>query len=144
MRVETGIRGAFSDVVRFMRAMDQDVRDAPAMPDKETQVLRLGLVREEVTELLDANLAGDLPAIADAIGDAIYVLLGMGAAYGIDIPACWDAIQAANLAKLGGPKCPETAKQLKPAGWRPPDIAGILRDQRPLSETYPDLGGPTP
>lgn len=134
---ETGLHGAFRDVAEFMRAVDQPIPDLPVVPDLATKRLRFGLVLEELTELAHAYNADDLPAVCDAILDSVYVLLGMGLAYGMDLPAGWAAVQEANLRKAGGPKCPETGKALKPPGFVPPDIEGLLALQRPLSEVYP-------
>lgn len=55
----------------------------------------------------------------------------------IDLPDVWEAVQAANMAKEGG-GTREDGKILKPPGWQAPDIAGILADQKPLSELYPE------
>jgi hypothetical protein len=47
---------------------------------------------------------------------------------GIDLRPLWVAVQAANLAKVGGSKRAD-GKVLKTPGWVPPDIAGLLRQQ---------------
>jgi predicted HAD superfamily Cof-like phosphohydrolase len=73
-----------------------------------------------------------LADVADAIVDSIYVLLGMAVAFGIDIHPVWYAVHEANMATLG-----EDGKQMKPEGWTPPYIEGILQaqiDQRKPSE----------
>jgi predicted HAD superfamily Cof-like phosphohydrolase len=79
-------------------------------------------------ELHHAMLEFNVPEVADAIADLIYVLLGTAVTYGIDIGPIWDAVHAANMAKSGG-RQREDGKWEKPAGWRPPDIDGLLRQQ---------------
>lgn len=83
---------------------------------------------EELDETLQAMCRDDLPAIADGLADLIYVALGTAIAYGIDLRPVWSAVHAANMAKIGGPTR-EDGKVLKPEGWQPPDIKGILERQ---------------
>ena len=68
-----------------------------------------------------------LPASADALIDLLYVTVGSLLAMGIDMWPLWAEVQRANMAKAGGPVI--DGKQMKPAGWQPPDIAGLLRKQ---------------
>jgi len=140
------------DVAEFHRAMDQAIEPRPTVPDEKIVRLRGRLVAEEFVEFLEALLDpeefGDLkaikalvmtmvgqgklrvnvPELADAIGDLKYVLEGTNLAFGIDGEPIWNAIQAANMAKAGGP-VDEHGKRMKPPGWTPPDIAGELRKQ---------------
>jgi len=70
----------------------------------------------------------DLVEIADGIGDVIYVLLGTAVSYGIDLRPIFDAIHDSNMKKVGG--CTrDDGKIMKPEGWVPPDIEGILAAQ---------------
>jgi len=142
------------DVADFHRAMDQAILPKPSIPDHDIVVLRARLVTEEFgefigaltgsddaeTERLVSYLHGlvrgyldkggkpDLPGLADAIEDLKYVLLGTNLAFGINGAPVWSAVHAANMAKAGGPVSPE-GKRLKPPGWTPPDIEGVLRAQ---------------
>lgn len=113
----------------FMLHAGQDVRDKPQfIPEKERR-LRAELHTEEVlNELENAMFTNDMEGIADGIGDAIYVMLGTACAYGIDLEPIFEEIHRANMAKLAGPKR-EDGKQLKPEGWEPPDIEGLLKEQ---------------
>lgn len=47
---------------------------------------------------------------------------------GIDLRPVWSEVHAANMRKTTGP-VREDGKRLKPEGWQPPDIAGVLRAQ---------------
>jgi predicted HAD superfamily Cof-like phosphohydrolase len=130
-----GLTPAFRDVAAFMRAMDQTIEPMPTLPDRTVRMLRVNLIFEECQELLQAEWTGNLAGIADALADLTYVILGMALAYGIDLPAVWEAVQEANMAKVNGPVRAD-GKRLKSSDWVPPDVAGILDRQSPITETY--------
>ena len=117
-----------ADVAEFMRAMGQRVEAQPTIIDGPTHDLRLALIDEELDELREAMDAERMVGVADALVDLLYVTIGTACAYGIDLGPIWDAVQAANMAKAGGP-IRDDGKRLKPEGWRPPDVSGLLREQ---------------
>ncbi|MDO5720267.1 MAG: GNAT family N-acetyltransferase [Actinomycetaceae bacterium] len=112
--------------------------------------LRMGLISEEYAELIGAVYGADARKCieeaqiqarelddgtrdtietADALGDLIYVLYGMGLETGIDLDAVLDEVQASNLSKLGADGQPifrEDGKVLKGPGYFPPNIAEVL------------------
>jgi len=67
--------------------------------------LRARLMLEELSEVLAGMINGDAVAVADGLADLCYVTIGTAIAYGIDLPAVWAAVQAANLAKAS--PCPD-------------------------------------
>ena len=85
-------------------------------------VSRLGMY------LVESQPEPDLGGIADGIADLIYVLLGTALSYGIHIAPIWDEVQRTNMAKEGG-ATRHDGKVLKPEGWQPPDVRGILLKQ---------------
>ena len=91
--------------------------------------LRMSLIEEEAREFREAVEAGDLPAAADALVDLLYVTLGAGVEFGIDLGPLFEEVHAANMRKVGGP-VREDGKHLKPPGWVAPDVAGVLDFQR--------------
>lgn len=101
---------------------------APSVPDARVRALRVALIREELDELAEATSREDVVGVADALADLLYVTYGAAIAWGIDIRPVFTEVHATNMAKAGGP-VREDGKVLKPAGWRPPDVAGILRRQ---------------
>lgn len=107
----------------FHRALDIPVGERPALSRTE---LRLELIREEVEELVTAASSDDLPAAIDALCDILYVTYGAAVEWGIDLAPYFEEVHRTNMAKAGGPTR-EDGKRLKPEGWQPPDIAGILR-----------------
>jgi predicted HAD superfamily Cof-like phosphohydrolase len=70
----------------------------------------------------------DLVALADGLADLDYVVEGTRLEFGIDGAPVAAEVHRANMAKVGGPIAPN-GKRLKPPGWIPPDIAGVLRRQ---------------
>lgn len=117
-----------SDVSDFMGAVEQCVEVTPQLIDSATRHLREALISEECDELYEAMDECDLCGIADALADLLYVTIGTACAYGIDLGPIWDAVHAANMAKIGGEKSAD-GKCLKPDGWQSPDIAGLLKAQ---------------
>lgn len=130
------IFNVFEDVLEFHREFCPDmIGTTPKIPDHDSAELRIRLVDEEHEEFKEAMRRDDLVGIADAIADLIYVVVGTAITYGIDLPAVWHEVQRSNMAKKGGGRR-EDGKVIKPAGWTPPDVAGVLENQKPLNETY--------
>ena len=148
----------FEDVQDFMLAFGQQVRDVPTTDiTPEEQLLRARLVFEEAMEFVDAmgcavvhdmgqwqimlkseyNNAEsadiDLPEAADALADSLVVIYGSFATLGIEPKSVFDEVHRSNMAKLGPNGQPilreGDRKVLKPEGWTPPNIAGVLIEQ---------------
>jgi predicted HAD superfamily Cof-like phosphohydrolase len=119
------------DIDDLMEAFGQTVRgspDSPPVTSKEIE-LRVSLIKEEAKELTDALEGGDFVGAADGIVDLLVVTFGTASCLGINVGPLWDLVYINNMSKVGGPKDPETGKQLKPEGWEPPDIEGELKKQ---------------
>ena len=73
--------------------------------------------------------------LADGIADTMYVLEGTNLTFGFPSAAVLEEVHRANMAKKyvasagdgGDPTHTKTHKVIKPPGWLPPDIAGVLR-----------------
>ena len=101
----------------------------------ELALLRVELLREEFEEFKDAVEREDIVAIADALGDIVYVAYGAALTYGIDLDAVLSEIHRSNMSKLGPdgrPLMRDDGKVLKPATYSAPDIRNLLLDQPPL------------
>jgi predicted HAD superfamily Cof-like phosphohydrolase len=124
------MKSLLDDVRAFHEAFGVDIRAAPGFPAPERVLLRKKLVYEEIAEFSAACASGDLPGVADALADAIYVLVGTALEFGIPLDRVWDEVQRSNMAKAdpltGKAIKREDGKVLKPSGWTPPDIAGCL------------------
>jgi predicted HAD superfamily Cof-like phosphohydrolase len=100
----------------------------PNQLDEATNYLRVALIEEELEEFSEAIEANDLVGIADAIGDMLYVIFGAANTYGINTAPIFEEIHRTNMLKADGWR-DETGKWRKPASWKAPDIAGVLRQQ---------------
>lgn len=67
----------------------------------------------------------DLIEAIDGCIDTLVVTYGTLEAIGVDAEPFFDEVMRANLAKAGGP-IREDGKRLRPPGWTPPDIEGVL------------------
>ncbi len=117
-----------ADVREFMQAMRQDCPIVPAWPAYSIQDMRLGLIREEFEEYKKADFENNMPELADAMADMIYVIIGSALAHGIDLTPIWREVHRSNMAKLSG-GMREDGKVMKPVGWVGPEVAGCLKAQ---------------
>jgi len=122
------------DVSAFHRACDIPIETTPRIPHPARQRLRASLIDEEINrELIPAIETRRLLDIADGIVDSIYVLIGAAIEYGIPLERVWNAVQAANMAKVdptsGKVLRRDDGKILKPHGWKPPNIEEALWPQ---------------
>jgi predicted HAD superfamily Cof-like phosphohydrolase len=119
------IRDAVIDVIEFHKAFDVPVRTVPAAPSFPEQNLRWNLLDEEMDEVGQAWIEGDIPGFAKELCDLIYIAIGTALVYGIPLEHVWDEVHKSNMAKAGGPRR-EDGKILKPEGWAPPDVRACL------------------
>lgn len=116
----------------FHRLMGQDVVDSPDITNADLAGLSIALIAEEFNELILAVSDQDPVAVADALGDLLYVVNGAGLRFGIDLePVFWE-IHRSNMAKAGPDgkvQYREDGKVLKPEGWLPPQLEEIINAQ---------------
>lgn len=75
--------------------------DHPVNIDIDTARFRTKLLIEEgVSEYLVAVKNGDLVEVADALGDALWILLGTASAHGIQLAPIFDLIVDSNFSKF--------------------------------------------
>ena len=120
----------YNDVKDFHIAFGQRVGQSPLIPeDYNERDLRINLLEEEFKEYINAEEKNDITEIADALADIIYIACGTAVAYGIPLDDVFEEVHASNMAKLvdGKPIYREDGKVLKPEGWTPPDIRGVLK-----------------
>ena len=113
------------DIVTLMKQFEQEVKDAPELPDAATRLLRARLVFEEALEFVRAcgctvALAGadDAKAVIDEISvvaddeikpdfteyvdgciDQLVVTYGALNAAGVKAQSAWDEVQRSNMSK---------------------------------------------
>jgi predicted HAD superfamily Cof-like phosphohydrolase len=101
--------------------------------------LRIRLIEEEAAEFAQAVRAGDVPEMIDALCDLLFVTYGAAVELGVDLEPFFAAVHRANMAKAGGHRRAD-GKWIKPAGWQPPDIAGLLRERYGWQPSYRSAG----
>jgi len=116
------------DVLDFHEKFDCVRHEKPTEILQHYARLRVDLIKEELEELEDGIGQDNIVEVADAITDLLYVVLGTAVAYGIDVEPLWEEVHKTNMAKEVGRKR-EDGKIIKPPGWVPPDIEGLLKKQ---------------
>ena len=94
--------------------------------DNKITDLRLALIEEEYSELLEAIRWGDHTHIAKEGCDLIYVIVGTLISLGIPFNDCFAALQTSNLSKLdanGNALRRPDGKILKGPDYQPAEIA---------------------
>lgn len=117
-------------VREFHEAIGAPILSTPTIPSTDHCLLRCTLLTEEseeaCAELLSAAEGdGNLARIAKELADVLIVTYGTALEFGIDLDAVMAEVHKSNMSKVGGPRRSD-GKQLKPKGWEPPDIAGVL------------------
>lgn len=130
----------------FHVATGQPVCERPELPAEPELVLRCRLLLEETLEYINASgcavhvvglgyitrervgvittHAPDLAAMAQENADVRYVSHGNDITMGAP-PAVFAEVHRANMAKASGGRRAD-GKVMKPEGWRPPNVAGVL------------------
>src|SRR2546429_3028363 len=126
----------FTDVGEFHKRFDlphADQRAPVVVPFVEFKY-RIAFLMEEITEFIEAYGRSDLTDIADALADLVWVALGTAHYFGVPFDEVWAEVKRANMTKRpwqeGDPLKPRNAltfgEVVKPDGWRPPDVLGVL------------------
>jgi predicted HAD superfamily Cof-like phosphohydrolase len=134
---EVSARSNFDDVGDFHEKFDLPnvtharVSGPMGMPADLFQ-FRLKFLKEELDEFQASMEYGDTAGAFDALIDLVYVAMGTAHLLGFPWQEGWDLVQAANMAKERATS--ETASErggtwdiVKPEGWQPPDIEGLLQ-----------------
>ena len=119
----------FSKVGIFMKTFGQEVKNKPSFSTDKINKLRLDLIKEELSELINAMNNKDLLDVADALTDILYVTYGAGHAFGIDLDKCFDEVQNSNMSKLdenGKPIYNQNGKVMKGPNYFKPDLSKFV------------------
>ncbi len=124
---------AYQDVFAFNTKFAVPMANTPQLLGTEPYNFRLGFLREELNEFVDAQYQENLPESIDALIDLVYVAYGTAQMMGVS-PAMWqemwDAVQTANMSKvrattIGESKRKSTLDVIKPDGWVSPKVAHL-------------------
>ncbi len=127
-------------LLEFHRTFGAYVSEVPTADlPPEVRELRIRLIEEELAEYADAARRGDLVAVADALTDLLYVVLGAMVAHGLQdvAEALFAEVHRSNMSKAGPdgrPLLREDGKILKPSTFSPPDLARILAPWLPKGD----------
>jgi predicted HAD superfamily Cof-like phosphohydrolase/DNA-binding transcriptional regulator YiaG len=93
--------------------------------------LRLALARQQLHAVIELETPNvNFIELMDASADLEYVNIGLNLWCGVDGNGVFSVVHESNMAKAGGPKRASDGKQLKPASWKPPDIAAEIERQK--------------
>lgn len=101
----------------------------PCMLSEDLARSRVALIEEEFREYREALEAGDLVAVADAIGDLLWVVYGAAVNHGLDADVIVKEIARSNGTKIGADGTPvvnRDGKILKGPYYEPPRLAEVL------------------
>lgn len=91
--------------------------------------VRWRLIAEELEELRQAELAGDMIEAIDALVDLQYVVAGYAVALGVDLEPFFQAVHVNNMSKVcedcGQPHYREDGKVIKPESYVPVNLHPI-------------------
>lgn len=117
----------FQDVRNFHIKFMVPQSEVPALLDPTTQEFREKFLAEELKELTDCYVMGDLEGVVDALVDLVYVAMGTAAMMGVPWQRVWDNVHMANMMKrLAKPDGSDSKRGspldvVKPEGWKAPD-----------------------
>jgi len=103
----------------------------PRVLDEDLLQFRTKFMYEELNEFEDAATGGSLEGMADALVDLVYVAMGTAHLMGLPWEELWNEVQRANMTKVRAARAEDSKRGstydvVKPEGWTPPDIAGVL------------------
>lgn len=115
-----------------------ELPERPVVPSVELLALRWKLIDEEYGEVVEAfeelkgdlksGSEGDLTELIHELTDLLYVTYGAILTCGVDADGVFDEVHRANMRKVSGPVRAD-GKQLKPEGWQPADVRGVIERQ---------------
>lgn len=104
----------------------------PRDVSKEMLDFRTKFLKEELEEFIEGVQTGDHALMFDSLMDLVYVAAGTAHLFGYPWDEGWELVQQANMAKVRAQADGSDSKRgtgfdvVKPEGWLPPDINGLL------------------
>lgn len=96
------------------------------------RALRMHLVLEETSELIEAVLSRDEEKVLDACCDLQYVTVGTSVTWGLPHDVAFVEVHRSNMTKTSRKDLKDDDLRLrsKGEGYQPPDIARVIRESR--------------
>jgi predicted HAD superfamily Cof-like phosphohydrolase len=114
--------------------LDNTTHRDPGPRDVSVELMdfRVKFMEEELREFKEARAKNDIAGMADALVDLSYVTLGTAHVMGLPWQELFFEVQKANMGKERAVRAEQSLRGstydvVKPKGWQPPDIAGVLR-----------------
>lgn len=114
---------SYFEKVRDFHIEILNVQDsAPHLLSPRDMGHRVAFMEEELAEMSESFVNGDITGVADALADLIYVALGTAHMMGLPMNQIFDAVHSANMRKVRGKtKRGVECDAAKPAGWVGPE-----------------------
>lgn len=121
----------YEDVAAFHERFGLTYNGKPRLLDSATIRFRLKFLEEELMEFRVSAISDDMPGMADALVDLVYVAMGTAYMMGLPWQPLWNEVQRANMSKVRAGSADESKRGssldvVKPEGWKGPDIEGVL------------------
>ena len=118
----------------FHRVFGIRTSSEPSLGDRTLRDLRIRLMREEFSELVEAIHQCDMTSVVKELADLLYVVYGTAVSFGIDMEPVFEEVHHSNMTKIGG-HMDEGGKWIKPDNYSPARLESILREQGWFKET---------
>lgn len=129
-------KSTLDQVREFHETYGLPVKNTPDISDPKTNDLRINLLAEELDELKEALVDGDVVGVLDALTDLQYVLDGAYLSFGLHNvkEAAFAEVQRSNMSKLGEDGKPirreSDGKILKGPNFFEPDLAQFVTGKK--------------
>lgn len=105
---------------------------SPRELNRQLMDFRVKFMQEELDEFIEGLGENDPVKMADALIDLVYVAMGTAHLSGYPWHQLWQEVHAANMRKIRPIHESQSRRDsrfdvVKPDGWKPPDVAGVLR-----------------
>lgn len=115
------------DVAQFLEMLGFTYNGPPRQMPDDLKEFRIGTLQEEYEEYVEAVGTGDLEKQLDSLVDLIYFAVGNLVIQGMPFDEAWAIVHAANMKKKRGvTKRGHSFDAIKPEGWTPPDLSGLI------------------
>jgi predicted HAD superfamily Cof-like phosphohydrolase len=114
----------FEKVRDFHVKYNLDRREKAARMHPEASLLRIRLMSEELTEVIEALQHKGIKDVAKELADLLYVVYGTAVAAGIDLDVAFDKVHTSNMTK--STNVDPGGKIIKGSDYKPVIIEEIL------------------